>query len=93
MSLALNEEALTLLFVGRMLVAVDGVVVFCVCCCVLFGFIDGKGLSFQLLYNSQTLIYQVLTKNELFPLSSNVDIFYFNIKHLIPTNNYCATNV
>ena len=39
MSLALNEEALTLLFVGRLLVAVDGVVV----CCVLFGFIDGKG--------------------------------------------------
>ena len=43
MSLALNEEALTLLFVGRLLVAVDGVVVCCVCCCVLFGFIDGKG--------------------------------------------------
>ena len=39
MSLALNEEALTLLFVGRLLVAVDGVVV----CCVLFGFIEGKG--------------------------------------------------
>lgn len=37
MSLALNEEALTLLFVGRLLVAVDGVVVCCVCCCVLFG--------------------------------------------------------
>jgi hypothetical protein len=43
MSLALNEEALTLLFVGRLLVAVEGVVVCCVCCCVLFGFIDGKG--------------------------------------------------
>jgi hypothetical protein len=47
MSLALNEEALTLLFVGRLLVAVGGVVVCCVCCCVcccvLFGFIDGKG--------------------------------------------------
>ena len=43
MSLALNEEALTLLFVGRLLVAVDVVVVCCVCCCVLFGFIDGKG--------------------------------------------------
>ena len=39
MSLALNDEALTLLFVGRLLVALDGVVV----CCVLFGFIDGKG--------------------------------------------------
>jgi len=39
MSLALNDEALTLLFVGRLLVAVDDVVV----CCVLFGFIDGKG--------------------------------------------------
>ena len=39
MSLALNEEALTLLFVGRLLVAVDGVVI----CCVLFSFIDGKG--------------------------------------------------
>ncbi len=43
MYLALNEEALTLLFVGRLLVAVDGVVLCCVCCCVLFGFIDGKG--------------------------------------------------
>ena len=43
MSLALNEGELTLLFVGRLLVAVDGVVVCCVCCCVLFGFIDGKG--------------------------------------------------
>ena len=43
MSLALNEEALTLLFVGRLLVAVDGAVVCCVCCCVLFGLIDGKG--------------------------------------------------
>ena len=43
MSLALNEEELTLLFVGRLLVAEDGVVVCCVCSCVLFGFIDGKG--------------------------------------------------
>ena len=39
MPLALNEEALTLFFVGRLLVAIDGVVV----CCVLFGFIEGKG--------------------------------------------------
>ena len=39
MSLALSEEALTLLFVGRLLVAVDGVEV----CCVLFGFINGQG--------------------------------------------------
>ena len=45
MSLALNEEALTLLFVGRLLVAVDGVVVCCVCCCALLGFIDGKDFN------------------------------------------------
>ena len=38
MSLALNEEELTLFFVGRLLVAVDGVVV----CCVLFGFATKK---------------------------------------------------
>jgi len=36
-----NEETLVLLFEGKLLVAVDGVVI----CCVLFGFIEGKDLS------------------------------------------------
>ena len=44
MSSALNEKALTMLFVGRLLVVVDNVIVCCAICCVLFGFNDGKGI-------------------------------------------------
>jgi len=60
MSLALNEEALRLLFVGRLLVAVDGVLVCCVCCCVLtFWLVQFQASDFAIRPSSYLLLTKI----------------------------------